>query len=294
MTHKDTTELLERLRGLLAEDPTLATRLATLIESTVITGDGNAVGDHNVISVVKLSNGDYTIYAEQLHVTLSPDQLRSLLVPAGPDRQRNPKDGKEMVRVLAGKFLYGENKKQVELPEFWIDKAPVTNAEYTRFVAETEHELPSHWEGNTPPKGIADHPVTHVSWDDATAYARWAGERLPSEEEWEKAARGTDGREYPWGKWAEDRCNWQGAGIGGTTPVGQYSLRGDSPYGCVDMAGNVWEWTASEHEQGGQVVRGGAFDNDDWGVRCAFRGRVSPHSRKRNHGFRLVVSRAPG
>jgi formylglycine-generating enzyme required for sulfatase activity len=210
------------------------------------------------------------------------------------DRWRNPKDGKEMVRVPAGKFLYGDDKREVELPEFWIDRAPVTNAEYARFVAETGHEPPVHWEGETPPKEIADHPVVNVSWDDATAYAEWAGGRLPSEQEWEKAARGTDGRKYPWGKWAEGRCNSQEAGVGGTTPVGQYSLPGDSPYGCVDMAGNVWEWTASEHEQGGRVLRGGAFLDEDRYVRCAARSWDLPYNCRRNCGFRVVAARAPG
>jgi len=100
-----------------------------------------------------------------------------------------------MVRVPAGKFLYGEDKKEVELPEFWIDEAPVTNAEYARFVAETGHKPPEHWKGKTPPKQIADHPVVNVSWDDAIAYAKWAGGRLPTDEEWEKVARGTDGRD---------------------------------------------------------------------------------------------------
>ena len=139
----------------------------------------------------------------------------------------------------AGKFLYGDDKKEVELPQFWIAKAPVTNAQYARFVAETGREPPDHWKGKTPPQKIAGHPMTYVSWDDAVAYATWAGGRLPTEEEWEKAARGTDGREYPWGKWAEGRCNTKEAGIGGTTPVGQYSPQGDSPYGCQDCAGNV-------------------------------------------------------
>jgi len=206
------------------------------------------------------------------------------------DRWRNPKDGKEMVRVPAGKFLYGEDKKEVELAEFWIDKAPVTNAEYARFVAETGHKPPEHWKGKTPPTKIADHPVVNVSWDDAPAYAEWAGGRLPTEKEWEKAARGTDGREYPWGEWAEVYCNSEEAGSGGTTPVGKYSPQGDSPYGCVDMAGNVWEWTASEHEQGGRVLRGGAFTSGMRYVRCAARGRYLPVSSSRDLGFRLVAS----
>jgi len=219
--------------------------------------------------------------------------------PSGParDRWRNPKDGKEMVRVPAGKFRYGDDKKEVELPEFWISKAPVTNAEYARFVAETGQEPPKPWKGKTPPGKIADHPVTDVSWHHVTAYAKWAGGRLPTEEEWEKAARGTDAREYPWGEWTKGCCNSKEAGTGGTTPVGQYSPQGDSPYGCVDMAGNVWEWTTSEHELGGRVLRGGAFFNKGRHVRCAFRFRLiplihyrsGPDNRGRYVGFRLVA-----
>jgi len=215
-----------------------------------------------------------------------------LMTPAG-DRWCNPKDGKEMVRVPAGKFLYGDDKKEMELPEFWIDRAPVTNAEYARFVGKTGHQPPQHWEGKTPPREIADHPVTYVSWDDAIAYAGWAEGRLPTEEEWEKAARGTDGREYPWGEWAEDNCNSQEAGTGSTTPVDQYSPQGDSPYGCVDMAGNIWE-LAGEHEEGGQVVRGGSFLDDRGYARCACRYGHDPSSNWDNVGFRVAVSCAPG
>jgi len=206
------------------------------------------------------------------------------------DRLVRGKDGKEMVRVPAGRFLYGDDKRVLELPEFWIDRAPVTNAEYARFVAETGHEAPEHWKGKTLPKKIANHPVVNVSWDDATAYAGWAGGRLPTEEEWEKAARGTDGREYPWGEWAEGHCNSKEAGIGRTTPVGQYSPQGDSPYGCQDCAGNVWEWTASEYEQSGRLVRGGAFGDLRGGARCACRDRLDPDVWDGGVGFRVVVS----
>jgi len=214
--------------------------------------------------------------------------------PSGPagDRWRNPKDGKEMVRVPAGKFLYGDDKREVELPEFWIGKAPVTYAEYTRFVAETGHKPPELWKGGTPPKQIADHPVTWVYWHDAAAYAKWAGGRLPTEEEWEKAARGTDGREYPWGEWAEGHCNSAEAGIRGATPVGKYSPQGDSPYGCVDMAGNVGEWTASEYEPGSgdRVVRGGSWYSDRMYARCASRFRYAPDFFSDIVGLRVVVS----
>ena len=212
----------------------------------------------------------------------------------GKDRMVWKQDGKEMVRVPAGEFLYGDKKEKVNLPEFWIDKTPVTNAEYVHFVTETKREPLQHWKGKTPPKNIADHPVTYVSWQDAVAYAEWAGKRLPTEQEWEKAARGTDGREYPWGKWENGCCNSSEAGVGGTTPVGKYSPQGDSPYGCVDMAGNVWEWTASDHESGGKVLRGGSWNSSQDDARAAFRGGSNPDVRRNDFGFRCVVLASGG
>jgi formylglycine-generating enzyme required for sulfatase activity len=202
----------------------------------------------------------------------------------------HPQDGKEMVRVPAGVFLYEEREK-IELPEFWIDRTPVTNAEYARFVAATGHEPPQHWEGKTPPKEIADHPVVYVSWHDAVAYAGWASKRLPTEQEWEKAACGTDGRKYPWGNQApaSELCNFDN-NERGTTPVSKYSPQGDSPYGCVDMAGNVWEWTASDYSSGIKVLRGGAWGGNWYNVRAAFRDRYPPDDRGDDVGFRCVGS----
>ncbi len=129
---------------------------------------------------------------------------------------------------------------------------PITNAQYLLFVQATGHRAPSHWEDGRPPRGLESHPVVNVSWHDAMAYCRWLSEvtgksiTLPSEAQWEKAARGDrDTREYPWGDdWDPNRCNNSELGIGDTTPVGIFP-EGASPYGCLDMVGNTWEWTRS-------------------------------------------------
>ncbi len=216
------------------------------------------------------------------------------------------KDGKEMVRVPAGEFFYGDDKQKVSLPEFWIDKTPVTNAEFARFVQATNHEPPSHWQGKTPPQNLVDHPVVKVSRQDAAAYAAWAGKRLPTEQEWEKAARGTDGRTWPWGnRWVDGQCNTSEAGVGDTTAVGRYSLAGDSPYGVADMAGNVFEWTADWYEaypgstytsgdfgKKFRALRGGSWIYPRVIARCASRSRFVPDRWYYLVGFRVVVSPA--
>lgn len=229
------------------------------------------------------------VWLDTLRQQRVPDWLRNLPPQADDDTMILEKDGKEMIRVPAGKFLYGDEKKERELPKFWMDKTPVTNAEYARFVAATGQEPPEHWKGSTPPDDVADHPVTYVNWHDALAYGEWAGKRLPTEEEWEKAARDADGRVYPWGNKepTPELCSF-GRNEGGTTPVGSYSPQSDSPYGCVDMAGNVWEWTASDHKDGGKLLRGGSWNENPYSARSAYRYKRLPDYRNSTFGFRCA------
>jgi len=161
-----------------------------------------------------------------------------------------PIDDPNMVYVEGGEFIFGaDSDKKDESPQqtlyvdgFNIDVNPVTSAEYKVFVDATGHRAPRNWKEGQIPAGKEDHPVVWVTWEDATAYAEWAGKRLPTEAEWEKAARGTDGRTYPWGDaFDSGKCNSREANIGKTSPVGQFP-EGASAYGALDMAGNVWEW----------------------------------------------------
>jgi iron(II)-dependent oxidoreductase len=160
-----------------------------------------------------------------------------------------------MIEIPAGAFMmgtdrqrsdiYDQPKHSVRLPAYRIDKYPVTNAQYARFVAATNHRPPLHWQNGQLPPGLELHPVTMVSWYDASSYAEWAGKRLPTEQEWEKAARGDQGYRWPWGENMDiTRLNTY-YNTGSTTSVLRYS-DGASPYGVMDMAGNVSEWTADE------------------------------------------------
>ncbi|NLG74143.1 MAG: formylglycine-generating enzyme family protein [Chloroflexi bacterium] len=142
---------------------------------------------------------------------------------------------------------------RLRVTDFYIMKYPVTNAQYRQFIEATGHRPPFFgWPDGAFPEDKADHPVVGVTFHDAVAFCEWASQvtglplRLPSEPEWEKAARGTDGRIYPWGnEWKEGHCNSYEARIGGTSPVGAFSPQGDSPYGVADMGGNVQEWCSS-------------------------------------------------
>jgi len=129
---------------------------------------------------------------------------------------------------------------------FYIDRTEVTNEDYKKFVDATGHKPPAHWTGGKYPAGTEKEPVRKVTYEDAVAYAEWAGKRLPTEAEWEKAARGTDKRLFPWGSsWDPKFCrHLLPENESGPTVVGGYPRYG-SPYGCLDMIGNVMEWTSS-------------------------------------------------
>jgi formylglycine-generating enzyme required for sulfatase activity len=165
----------------------------------------------------------------------------------------------EMVLIPAGDFILGTNDKEspaypqqtVNLPAFWIDKYEVTNAEFLDFSIANSYSGEGAKEGKdwraffTPDK--ARNPVVYITWNDALAYCKAKGKRLPTELEWEKAARGTDGRRYPWGdKWESNKSNTYEAGLRNTAPIGTFD--DVSPYGAHDMLGNVQEWTASWYE----------------------------------------------
>jgi formylglycine-generating enzyme required for sulfatase activity len=164
----------------------------------------------------------------------------------------------KMVLIPAGEFTMGTNSRlpdegpehKVTLGAFYMDIYEVTNLQYKKFNDETKRRSPDHFRNRTYPQGKADHPVTYVSWVDANAYCQWAGKRLPTDQEWEKAARGSDARWFPWGSEfdytkSNNPVRWHEIGLfGDTTPVGSFE-HGVSPYGVYDMSGNVWEWTAS-------------------------------------------------
>jgi formylglycine-generating enzyme required for sulfatase activity len=226
----------------------------------------------------------------------------------------------DLVRVPPGKFLMGSDpasdenaqkdempRREIELGEFWIAKFPLTVAQFTSFTSATNRLTPFDY----PQK--SDYPITSVSWFDALVFCRWASDntgkewRLPTEAEWEKAARGTDGRIYPWGnEFDAVRCNSAEGKANGTTAVEEFST-GVSPYGAWDMVGNVWEWTndwyradayvraAEQNPQGPETgsykaLRGGAWFSDQFHVRAADRTHINPENRYDYVGFRPVLA----
>jgi serine/threonine-protein kinase len=226
---------------------------------------------------------------------------------------------------LEGGRAYPEIPQHVVyLDGFWIDKYEVTNGQYALCVAAgsckppylSTSETRDYYYGEDE---FANYPVIWVNWNMASTYCSWAGRRLPTEAEWEKAARGTDGRRYPWGNaeitgdkvnFCDRQCTreysywWIDDGHADTAPVGSYP-NGASPYGAMDMAGNVWEWTSTlvrdypydandgredQSDPGERVWRGGPWSNGLWWMRSSLRYRSVPWYWRQNLGFRCAAS----
>jgi formylglycine-generating enzyme required for sulfatase activity len=281
---------------------------------------------------------------------LLPFEPETVLIPAGPFIMGSTEaEVEELIRRYqdADRRLLERELPQhtVHLPAYRIGKTPVTNAQFAVFVEATSYRTTAeeegwgfHWPDKIAkvegadwrhPAGPGsqiddkmDHPVVQVSWHDAVVYCAWLAEstgkpyRLQTEAEWEKAARGTDGRRWPWGdEWNPEFCNCERR-VGDTTPVGKYSPVGDSPFGCVDMIGNVWEWTSTtigskepwpsrfvypyRPDDGREdmslltrrVGRGGSWTNDERNSRCAFRFADPPSERYSNEGYRVALGAA--
>jgi formylglycine-generating enzyme required for sulfatase activity len=274
-----------------------------------------------------------TVLVIVLLTTLLTSCSSGILVTNEKESAQNEKDGAKMVYIPAGEFLMGSSDEQtdwvlditqsylddlfqkalfeneqpmhsVTLDAYWIYKTEVTNAQYRKCIQDGDcigdlEDYPQDY-----------YPAVFISWDRAISYCEWAGGRLPTEAEWEKAARGTDGRIFPWGE-KRPTCDNEFANFGecnnGLTPVGSYP-KGESPYGALDMAGNVWEWTADWADENYynvspsvnptgpstgdvRVLRGGSWFDDVWFLRASARWGADPEEFPSNlNGFRCVLS----
>jgi formylglycine-generating enzyme required for sulfatase activity len=238
-----------------------------------------------------------------------------LWIPAGEFRMGSNPDQVEQAAEWCGCNKRGFEDEQylhkVYLDGFYIDQYEVSNRQFQAFadasgyVTDAEHKNEANTWRTAYAAGMGDYPVVWMSWNDARAYCDWAGKRLPTEAEWEKAARGTDARLWPWGSdWDADRLNSGQGGRRATTPVGSFP-DGASPYGVLDMAGNVWEWVndwyAAAYYQTGndrnptgpesgedRVLRGGGYNNGLYEVRTAHRHKGGQTGYAPDHGFRCA------
>lgn len=281
--------------------------------------------------VIKLNECFETVFSEKSGETLlSPASKIEFTAEKSGSSIISSIDGSEMILIPPGGFFMGSDDggddekplHKVYIDSYYIYKYPVTNFMYCNFLnaIRIDESVVGKWleieDENCHiyvdkglyrvKKGAEDYPVVNVTWYGADAYARWAGKRLPTEAEWEKAARGTKGNLYPWGdEWGENKCS-HCYGSGKVMPVGSYP-EGASPFGLMDMSGNVWEWCSDWYDanyyvntpdknppgpSAGQekIIRGGSCINDARGCRCANRHKYTPENRNYSLGFRCVKS----
>ena len=255
--------------------------------------------------------------------------VSAVAIAEGLEQEVKGKDGAPMVLIPEGSFPMGVPdgdrdggrdeypRHDVFVNNFYIDKYELTNGRYLEFVKATNHRVPQNpknatrnlWQGETITELLTDRPVVNVAWADANAYCQWAGKRLPTEAEWEKAAKGTADRRFPWGNVepTNKHLNFNQQWIGEKTlmPVGSYEL-GKSPFGVYDMAGNVWEWVndwydAKYYEKSPaknptgpvsgtkRVLRGSGWENETPTVRIFTRVEGDPANRNESTGFRCAM-----
>lgn len=265
------------------------------------------VGDSMAVRITRLQQAPRDVQRRE-EAAEAAVEIQLLMAEDDPRQKMN--------YIPAGSFPMGSRDEAgpsnerpwhpVHLAAFFIDPFPVTNLHYLEFVRQSAHGPPPHWSGDTFPTGLDNHPVTNVSWQDAQVYASWSGARLPTEAEWEKAARGTDALTYPWGdRFVEgEQCN-SGNMVGTTTPVDEFPA-GRSPYGVWDMAGNVYEWCSDYYDEAyyqnspatnpqgpedgrERVLRGGSFQQTRAALHCSHRSGTVETCGREDIGFRCVM-----
>ena len=202
-----------------------------------------------------------------------------------------------MVEVPAGRYVVGEPgvQRSVAVPRVLVGRWPVVNVHFHRFAAETGRTLAPPSAAKLEDPRLAHHPVTDVTLADAEAYCRWASVRLgrlvrlPTGDEWEALARGSDARRWPWGEvFEESRCACAESGWGWTVPVTAHP-GGASPFGAEQLAGNVWEWVSDRTGDGWGTVRGGSYLDTAWGLRASRVQAADPERATPNTGFRIAI-----
>lgn len=253
-----------------------------------------------------------------------PNKPNMVFVPEGHFLMGiTPENARQVIETSGTRWKrwlkWEQPQHEVELSEYFIGKYLVTNLEYQLFVQDTGQHPPENWINGKFPLGKGRHPVVYVSWENVVAYCQWLTAkldveyRLPTEAEWEKASRGENANIYPWGELFDvQKANTKETGINDTTPVGQFSPQGDSPYGCADMAGNVYEWCLDSRNSTtylertgvvkdplvynsdpsvGKIMRGGSYGIQHASARCTYRNSSTLPSR--HIGFRIVHSKIP-